>query len=142
MQGPCTIDTIGATPLAYDAGAHSWDVPTTVELLLAAAGRVDQVERSGPCNISSLRDTAVEETAGTNPERAWALPHGLSPQAAVSDEIGFTVTQSDQLLPDLGGANGYPELLPLLPDLGHGLGDMNGDPELLSFFTGMNNDVF
>jgi hypothetical protein len=99
---------------------------------------VDEFERSGPCDISSLRDIAVEETAGRYPERAWTVPVGLSPQAADSYATGVTTAQSDQLLPDLGGANGCPELLPFWPDLG----DINGDPELLHFFGEMNDDVF
>jgi hypothetical protein len=45
---------------------------------------------------------------------------GLSQQSAVLSATGVSPAQSDQLLPDLGGANGYPELLPFLPDLGNG----------------------
>jgi hypothetical protein len=49
---------------------------------LAAAGRVDNVEGLGLCDIPSLRDTAIEETAGTDAERAWTVPVGLSQQSA------------------------------------------------------------
>jgi hypothetical protein len=140
MQEPPPIETFDAAPQGRGARAHSRDIPHPFDLLVAAAGRADEIEGLGPYDISGLGDAVIEETAGANPERergqrALTVPVGLSPQAGVSS--GFTAIQSDQFLPDLSGFYGNPELHPFLPDLGH----VNGNPELLPFFGGL-NDVF
>ncbi|KAK4243090.1 hypothetical protein C7999DRAFT_36589 [Corynascus novoguineensis] len=64
IQEPCPIDTLGAHPPACDAGAHSWDVPPTLELL-AAAGRVGDpdYEEAVGANLEYGRDQHVGPVA-------------------------------------------------------------------------------